>query len=110
MKAAQRKAFASIDSSPKQTNKFGGLEILDFRRVFKNKGKQWSNRVITHVKPWQGNNAAKVPCKICDKLHFGECWNKGKPKCDKCNKLTMLHRLKMLGTYSIQVMTQLQKS
>lgn len=25
-------------------------------------------------------------CKICDKMHRGICWHKGKPKCSNCNR------------------------
>ncbi|XP_048439344.1 uncharacterized protein LOC108865628 [Pyrus x bretschneideri] len=29
---------------------------------------------------------AKGKCKHCDKLHYGDCWFKGKPKCHGCNR------------------------
>lgn len=37
-------------------------------------------------------DGAKNPCKYYDKLHFGECWFKGKPKCHNCDKLGHIAR------------------
>lgn len=60
--SSTEKAFTSIDISSRQTNKFGGqVGNIIFHKGFKNKGKQWSNRVNNLVKPWRGNNSAKIP-------------------------------------------------
>lgn len=76
-----------MEISSKQTGKFGGqASSAKFQKNFKIKLRQWPNKTNALVKQWQGNIAAKIPCKICDKLHYGECWNKGKPKFHKCSK------------------------
>lgn len=71
--------FFIMDITCKQTGRFGGQgSNAKFQKNFKTKGTQWPNKTNAPVKQWQGNNVAKVPCKSCDKLYYGKCWNKGK--------------------------------
>lgn len=58
----------------------------------KSKGKKWDSKpqhvVNQGVKNDQGGKCdqSKGKCKISDKLHYGECLFKGKPKCHGCNR------------------------
>ncbi|KAI5348415.1 hypothetical protein L3X38_001302 [Prunus dulcis] len=47
-----------------------------------------SNNVNQGGKHEEGEKSdqTKGKCKHCDKLHYGECWFKGKPKCHGCNR------------------------
>ncbi|CAN6583338.1 unnamed protein product [Malus baccata var. baccata] len=55
-----------------------------YQKNFKFKGKQWTNRFTPGVRNEVNNTGGA--CKYCDKLHYGECWLKGKIKCHKCGK------------------------
>ncbi|CAL8112736.1 unnamed protein product [Prunus armeniaca] len=48
--------------------------------------KKWEGKSGSSSKKENQNEGEKGPCKICDKLHYGVCWFKGKPKCFKCEK------------------------
>ncbi|KAM1401715.1 hypothetical protein ACFX2F_028829 [Malus domestica] len=76
------KAFASLNVNPKPA-KFTGNQSAKHHKNWKAKGKKWDNRPIY---------GARNPCKHCDKLHFGECQFKGKPKCYNCDKFGHLAR------------------
>lgn len=38
------------------------------------------------MKATSTGDASKMACKVCDKLHFGDCWFKGKTKCHNCDR------------------------
>ncbi|CAN6560926.1 unnamed protein product [Malus baccata var. baccata] len=70
-----KKAFASLSIAPRKNNYNGNQ---NFKPI-----KNWKTK---------GNftrsfDSVKNACKYCDKLHFGECWFKGKPRCHNCDKL-----------------------
>ncbi|CAL2235090.1 unnamed protein product [Prunus armeniaca] len=50
------------------------------------KGKKWDTKSENSSKKENQTEGAKTPCKTCDKLHYGVCWFKGKPKCYKCDR------------------------
>ncbi|XP_048436133.1 uncharacterized protein LOC125475449 [Pyrus x bretschneideri] len=81
-------AFASLNISPKNGN-FGNQNSntsgTKFQKNFKFKGKQWNNKSTPGVRNETSNTGGA--CKCCDRLHYGECWMKGKIKCHKCGKL-----------------------
>lgn len=91
------KAFASLSVRPKQA-KFTGNQNIKYQKNRKTQGQKWNNKpnfvFFGRYKPTYqarkkaiGTDGAKNLCKFCDKLHFGECWFKGKPKCDNCDKI-----------------------
>ncbi|CAN6718773.1 unnamed protein product [Malus baccata var. baccata] len=85
--SSTERAFASLDISSKNS-KFGNQHTntggSKYQKNFKFKGKQWTNRFTPSVRN-EANNTGWA-CKYCDKLHYGECWLKGKIKCHKCGK------------------------
>lgn len=90
------RAFASLSVRPKQA-KFTGNQNTKYQKNWKTKGQKWDNKPLFffgRYKPTYqarkqaiGTDGAKNPCKFYDKLHFGECWFKGKPKCHNCDKI-----------------------
>ncbi|CAN6723497.1 unnamed protein product [Malus baccata var. baccata] len=76
------KAFASLNVNPKPA-KFTGNQSARYHKNWKEKGKKWDNK---------STDGARNPCKHCDKLHFGECRFKGKPKCYNCEKFGHIAR------------------
>ncbi|CAN6679084.1 unnamed protein product [Malus baccata var. baccata] len=48
--------------------------------------------VVAILKVASTSEGAKNPCIHCDKLHFGECWFKDKPRCHSCHKLGHIAR------------------
>ncbi|CAN6686895.1 unnamed protein product [Malus baccata var. baccata] len=88
------RAFSSLDISSKNSkvgNQFTNTDGSKSQKKFKFKGKQWTNRFIPGVRN-KANNYEGA-CKYCDKLHYGECWLKGKIKCHKCGKLGHIARV-----------------
>ncbi|KAM2001220.1 hypothetical protein EV1_008213 [Malus domestica] len=92
--SSTERAFASLDISSKNS-KFGNQHTntggSKYQKNFKFKGKQWTNRFTPSVRN-EANNTGRA-CKYCDKLHYGECWLKGKIKCHKCGKLGHIARI-----------------
>ncbi|CAN6541819.1 unnamed protein product [Malus baccata var. baccata] len=87
-------AFSSLDISSKNSkvgNQFTNTGGSKSQKNFKFKGKQWTNRFTPGVRN-EANNSGSA-CKYCDKLHYGECWLKGKIKCHKCGKLGYIARV-----------------
>ncbi|CAN6681975.1 unnamed protein product [Malus baccata var. baccata] len=70
--AHTEKAFVSLNITPKQ-NKYNGNQGFKPQKNWKSK--------------WKKGNNKPNPCIHCDKLHFGECWFKDKPRCHNCHKL-----------------------
>ncbi|CAN6679013.1 unnamed protein product [Malus baccata var. baccata] len=80
------KAFASLRIAPRKTN-FNANQNFKPTKNWKSKGKKWDNKhVHQQGKFVTSSDGAKNSCKYCDKLHFGECWFKGKPRCHNCDK------------------------
>ncbi|XP_016649641.1 PREDICTED: uncharacterized protein LOC107881088 [Prunus mume] len=76
------RAFASLSVNPKPDKSTGNQSAKD-QKNWKAKGKKWDNK---------STDGARNPCKHCDKLHFGECRFKGKPKCYNYEKFGHLAR------------------
>nr|XP_011460338.1 PREDICTED: uncharacterized protein LOC105350323 [Fragaria vesca subsp. vesca] len=60
------------------------------KKNWKGKGKKWEGRSDQSGKRKNegGSSSNYSKCSICDKMHIGECWFKGKPKCSNCNKFS----------------------
>ncbi|CAL9026026.1 unnamed protein product [Prunus brigantina] len=79
------RAFSSMNVNPRgnQSNP---------KKNWKSKGKKWDPKPQNSVNHGEKSDQerkfdqAKGKCKHCDKLHYGECWFKGKPKCHGCNQ------------------------
>ncbi|XP_068323178.1 uncharacterized protein [Pyrus communis] len=81
-----KKAFASLSIAHKKNN-YNVNQNFKPTKNWKTKGKKWDNRPVHQQGKIVGSSdGAKNPCKHCDKLHFVECWFKGKPRCHKCDK------------------------
>ncbi|CAN6690841.1 unnamed protein product [Malus baccata var. baccata] len=78
------RAFSSLDISSKNS-KVGNQFTNTVQR------KQWTNKFTPGVRNEVNNS--RGACKYCDKLHYGECWLKGKIKCHKCGKLGHIARV-----------------
>ncbi|CAN6714978.1 unnamed protein product [Malus baccata var. baccata] len=92
--SSMEKAFASLKFAPK-SNKFNGQpHSSKYHKNFKPKEKQWSNKGDWSNKVGFTNEANNIgdKCKLCDRLHYGECWVKNKVKCHKCNKIGHIAR------------------
>nr|XP_028946857.1 uncharacterized protein LOC114820408 [Malus domestica] len=88
------RAFSSLDISSKNSkvgNQFTNIGGSKSQKNLKFKRKQWTNRFTPGVRN-EANNSG-CACKYCDKLHYGECWLKGKIKCHKCGKLGHIARV-----------------
>ncbi|CAN6716961.1 unnamed protein product [Malus baccata var. baccata] len=80
------KAFASLSIAPRKNNCNANQNFKPTKN-WKTKGKKWDNILVHQQGKFIGPfDSAKNPCKYCDKLHFGECWFKRKPKCHNCDK------------------------
>ncbi|CAL8137031.1 unnamed protein product [Prunus armeniaca] len=79
------RAFSSMNVNPKGTQS-------NPNKNWKSKGKRWDPKPPNSVNQGGKNDQerkfdqAKGKCKHCDKLHYGDCWFKGKPKCHGCNR------------------------
>ncbi|CAL8993608.1 unnamed protein product [Prunus brigantina] len=79
------RAFSSMNVNPKgnQPNP---------KKNWKSKGKKWDSKLQNSDNRGEKSDQerkydqTKGKCKHCDKLHYGECWFKGKPKCHGCNR------------------------
>ncbi|KAM2097560.1 hypothetical protein ACFX1R_021090 [Malus domestica] len=80
------KALASLRIAPRKTN-YNANQNFKPTKNWKSKGKKWDNKPVHQQGKFvTSSNGAKNSCKYCDKLHFGECWFKGKPRCHNCDK------------------------
>lgn len=81
------KAFSSLSVSPREQSNSGKGGSSKSKKSWKSqKGKKWDAKPETNFRKENQNEGVKVPCKTCDKLHYGACWFKGKPKCYNCDK------------------------
>ncbi|CAN6712862.1 unnamed protein product [Malus baccata var. baccata] len=86
------KAFVSLSIAPKQ-NKYNGNQGFKPQKNWKSKWKKGDHRPANQTGKVAGTSeGAKNPCIHCDKLHFGECWFKDKPRCHSCHKLGHIAR------------------
>ncbi|KAM1689141.1 hypothetical protein EV2_037740 [Malus domestica] len=80
------KAFASLSIAPRKNN-YNGNQSFKPTKNWQTKSKKWDNKSVHHQGKFTGSSDnVKNACKYCDKLHFGECWFKGKPRCHNCDK------------------------
>ncbi|KAI5337779.1 hypothetical protein L3X38_017050 [Prunus dulcis] len=86
------KAFSSMSINQKGSQSNSGVGNNKSKKSWRSKGKKWDskpqnsgNQSGKH-EPGEKSDQAKGKCKHCDKLHYGECWFKGKPKCYGCNR------------------------
>ncbi|CAN6693338.1 unnamed protein product [Malus baccata var. baccata] len=70
------KAFASLSVTKGDSSYKAQGNNSNQKKFLKGKGKKWDNN----------SDSTKTKCKICDKLHYGICLFKGKPKCTKCDR------------------------
>nr|XP_028954970.1 uncharacterized protein LOC114823715 [Malus domestica] len=85
------RAFSSLDISSKNSkvgNQFTNTGGSKSQKNFKFKGKQWTNKFTPGVRNETNNTGGA--CKYCDRLHYGECWLKGRIQCHKCGNLGIL--------------------
>ncbi|CAL8993724.1 unnamed protein product [Prunus brigantina] len=82
-----KKAFSSMSVNQKGSQSNPGFSNNKSKKNWKSKDKKWDSKPQSYAnqrgKHSQGDKSkqAKGKCKHCDKLHYGECWFKGKPKC-----------------------------
>ncbi|KAM1839849.1 hypothetical protein ACFX14_014633 [Malus domestica] len=80
------KTFASLSIAPMKNN-YNGNQNFKPTKNWQTKGKKWDTKSMHHQGKFTGSSdSVKNACKYCDKLHFGECWFKGKPRCRNCDK------------------------
>ncbi|KAM2768866.1 hypothetical protein PS2_011686 [Malus domestica] len=80
------KAFSSLSITPRKSI-YNANQHFKPTKNWKTKGKKWNNKHVHQQGKFTGSSdGAKNPCRYCDKLHFGECWFKGKPRCHNCDK------------------------
>ncbi|CAL2234203.1 unnamed protein product [Prunus armeniaca] len=81
------KAFYSLNVGSRDQSNTGQVGSSKSKKNWKSqKGKKWDTKSENSSKKENQTEGAKVPCKTCDKLHYGACWFKGKPKCCKCDR------------------------
>ncbi|XP_016648302.1 PREDICTED: uncharacterized protein LOC107880722 [Prunus mume] len=81
------KAFSSLNVSSKDQSNTGQAGGSKSKKNWKShKGKKWDTKSEKSSKKENQTEGAKTPCKTCDKLHYGVCWFKGKPKRYKCDR------------------------
>ncbi|KAI5355014.1 hypothetical protein L3X38_007909 [Prunus dulcis] len=81
------KAFSSLNVSSKDQSNTGQAGGSKSKKNWKSqKGKKWDSKSENNFKKECQTKGAKVPFKTCDKLHYGVCWFKGKPKCYKYDR------------------------
>ncbi|KAI5342543.1 hypothetical protein L3X38_010418 [Prunus dulcis] len=82
------KAFSSMSINSKGSQSSSSPGTNKSKKNWKSKDKKWDSKPQNNAnqggKPSQGDKSGK--CKHCEKLHYGECWFKGKPKCHGCNR------------------------
>ncbi|VVA31237.1 PREDICTED: Retrovirus-related Pol poly from transposon, partial [Prunus dulcis] len=82
------KAFSSMSINSKGSQSSSSPGTNKSKKNWKSKDKKWDSKPQNSAnqggKPSQGDKSGK--CKHCEKLHYGECWFKGKPKCHGCNR------------------------
>ncbi|KAI5325793.1 hypothetical protein L3X38_034867 [Prunus dulcis] len=82
------KAFSSMSINSKGSQSSSSSGTNKSKKNWKSKDKKWDSKPQNSAnqggKPSQGDKSGK--CKHCEKLHYGECWFKGKPKCHGCNR------------------------
>ncbi|KAM0988950.1 hypothetical protein ACFX2A_013056 [Malus domestica] len=80
------KAFTSLSVTERDSSYRGQGSNSNQKKLWKGKGKKWDNNHTSQSKSESSSESTKTKCKICDKLHYGVCWFKGKPKCTKCDR------------------------
>ncbi|CAN6678096.1 unnamed protein product [Malus baccata var. baccata] len=81
-----KKAFSSLSIAPRKSMYIANQHFKTTKN-WKTKGKKWDRKLVHQQgKSTGSSDGAKNPCKYCDKLNFGECWFKGKPRCHNCDK------------------------
>ncbi|CAL2258192.1 unnamed protein product [Prunus armeniaca] len=81
------KAFYSLNVGSRDQSNTGQAGSSKSKKNWKSqKGKKWDTKFENSSKKENQSEGDKVPCKTCDKLHYGACWFKGKPKCYKCDR------------------------
>ncbi|KAM2030938.1 hypothetical protein ACFX16_042257 [Malus domestica] len=80
------KAFTSLSVTERDSSYRGQGSNSNQKKLWKGKGKKWDNNHTSQSKSKSSSESTKTKCKICDKLHYGVCWFKGKPKCTKCDR------------------------
>ncbi|BBG93432.1 Histone superfamily protein [Prunus dulcis] len=86
------KAFSSMSINQKGSQSNSSFGNNKSKKNWKSTGQKWDSKSQNNVnqgrKHEQGEKSeqTKGKCKHCDKLHYGECWFKGKPKCYGCNR------------------------
>ncbi|KAI5350575.1 hypothetical protein L3X38_003466 [Prunus dulcis] len=81
------KAFSSLNVSPRDQSHTGQSGFSKSKKNWKpQKWKKGDAKSENNSKKENQAEGEKVPCKTCDKLHYGACWFKGKPKCYKCDR------------------------
>ncbi|XP_020411153.1 uncharacterized protein LOC109946781 [Prunus persica] len=87
-----KKAFSSMSINRKRSQSNSSFGYSKSKKNWKSTGKKWDSKSQNNAnqggKHEQGEKSdqTKGKCKHCDKLHCGECWFKGKPKCHGCNR------------------------
>ncbi|XP_021832760.1 uncharacterized protein LOC110772612 [Prunus avium] len=80
-------AFSSLSVNPRDQSNTGQPGSSKSKKNWKpQKWKKGDAKSENNSKKENQNEGAKGPCKTCDKLHYGACWFKGKPKCYKCDR------------------------
>ncbi|CAL8084622.1 unnamed protein product [Prunus armeniaca] len=79
------RAFSSMSVNQKGTQSSSSSSDAKPKKNWKSKGKKWDSKPHNSVNQGGKSYQAKGKCKHCDKLHYGDCWFKGKPKCYGCN-------------------------
>ncbi|KAM1896936.1 hypothetical protein ACFX14_031461 [Malus domestica] len=79
------KAFTSLSVTERDSSYRAQGNNSNQKKFWKGKGKKWDNNHTPPSKSETSSDSTKTKCKICDKLHYGVCWFKGKPKCTKCD-------------------------
>ncbi|XP_050150552.1 uncharacterized protein LOC126625528 [Malus sylvestris] len=94
--SSMEKAFASLNIALKPNRFNGQPNSSKYQKNFKQRGKQWSNKVDWGNKASfavkNDTNNTGEECEFCDRLHYGECWVKNKVKCHKCSKIGHIAR------------------
>ncbi|CAL2230000.1 unnamed protein product [Prunus armeniaca] len=79
--------YDSIAEVIAETKDIETIGVQESKKNWKSQNKKkWEGKSGNTFKKENQNEGAKGPCKICDKLHYGPCWFKGKPKCFKCER------------------------
>ncbi|XP_070668404.1 uncharacterized protein [Malus domestica] len=80
------KAFASLSVTEGDSSYKAHGNNSNQKKFWKGKGKKWDNKHTPQSRSETSSDCTKTKCKICDKLHYGVCWFKGKPKYTKCDR------------------------